>query len=332
MTVDIAEVSVGELAALSQLQAWANDPATQAAVPRQPQLVEPEREGTAQRRVLEAQLEKNLEIVRCLIGSADADLQLAAALLFDPIIAAGGQEQLKHVCMESPGQRVWDAFVRAAQLYVEYELAMAQPASIGGAPQSVGTLITVIVHGTLAAGNDWWREVPLQQNFWQYIEGLTQNCVPKGREFKWSGGLTDGDRRQGANLFLNWWQQEQQPELRVIAHSHGANVVWFAAFLEPKVKIKTFISLGTPICINYPLRLGQIQHLRNVYSEHDRIQIPGAALTGRRGEGRTLPDSAQIANYHVPYWDPKAWGVRSVGHSDLHEEQVWSDNDLDAIL
>src|SRR6266853_496433 len=333
-TIALAEIEYVS----SQLQNWVDDPVTRISLPRAPQLVEPLRSGLDQKTILEERLTQNLELTRLLLNSGDPDLNLAAVFLFDPVIAADGKEQLERICNESEdGRKLWEAFLLAATLYSQYKQSMAQisPEGVSGAlssQQQRGTLLTVIVHGTAAAGYDWWREKPGEKNFWHYINSITGDCVRHGNEFIWSGGVTDSDRRQGARVFLNWWQSQRRPRLRVIAHSHGANVVWYAAVLEPALKIETLISLGAPICIDYPLRLGQIQSIKNVYSEHDSWQTRGANITGARGEGRTLPDSAQVTNYHVPQRNPNLWGHKLVRHPHLHEEEVWANNKLGTLL
>ncbi len=332
-----AVATADELAALSQLLAWADDPATRIALPRDPQLVKPLSENSPFRAILVKQCEQSLDIARRLIGSRDPDMRLAAAVLFDPIIAVGKQEELENICYNSEnGRKIWEAFKLAATLFKKYENAKRKSRSKADGERSrsdkAGNLVTVIVHGTFAANEDWWREIPGQNNFWTYINSITHDCVRQGQEITWSGGHVDLPRQQGSYRFLDWWWEQGKPRLRIIAHSHGANVVWHAATLEPTLKIKTFISLGAPICIDYPLRLTQIENIRNVYSNNDWVQEAGAWVTGRRGEGRTLPDSTQVTNYHVPNRSPNVRGMRPVKHSDLHDPDVWRNNKLAALL
>jgi hypothetical protein len=156
--------------------------------------------------------------------------------------------------------------------------------------------------------------------------------VRPGHECTWSGGVTDVDRRQGANLLLNWWRSEGEPELKIIAHSHGANVVLQAMVFDRSFAPKSIIALGVPVCFIYPITLDQTDQIHNVYSEHDRVQVPGAWVAGKRGEGRMLPESRKVSNHHIPYWSPKVWGARAVGHSDLHDREVWANHHLDTLL
>ena len=96
---------------------------------------------------------------------------------------------------------------------------------------------------------------------------------------------------------------------------------------------KNIIALGMPVCFIYPIVLDQPGKIHNIYSEYDRIQVPGANLAGKRGEGRTLPDSRNaIVNHHIPFWSPKVWGHGAVGHSDLHDPDVWANHNLHKLL
>jgi len=189
---------------------------------------------------------------------------------------------------------------------------------------------TVIVHGTGAKSKTWWREQPGQRNFWAYIHKYCTGLFGAGKEFSWSGGNTNSDREQGARDFINWWQTVGAPRpLQVIAHSHGCNVVYLACVMEPKLHISNMVSLGGPVRTWYPPPIdmqARISRIHNIYSRFDTVQLLGS-IGGRRGEGRTLADSAQITNYHVAWEDPGVQ-VKSVGHSDLHEPVVWHNNKI----
>lgn len=322
-----------DLTAYMRLLGWLDDPASRLLIPLRPMQrneLPKQLEGEERERIQAA-----LYIADDLLRSNMRDLRWNASFLFDPIIAGGAGGELERLCMrDARTQRIWGVYHSGVERYWGYE-HLLQMSAEEGAPSSAGPakkMVTVIVHGTNAQNNDWWREVPGSRNFWAYIDSLTGDCVRQGHEFKWSGGIVDAARRQGARLFINWWLQEGEQRLRVVAHSHGANVVWYATTLEPKLEIETMIVLGAPICVDYTLRLRQIGRLENVYSEHDTTQKAGAHLVGVRGEGRSLPDSSRVTNHHAPYWDPKAWGVRQVWHTDLHEEGVWTGNKIDKLL
>lgn len=188
------------------------------------------------------------------------------------------------------------------------------------------------MHGTFANSKTWWREQPGQPNFWAYISQYCTGLYGAGKEFFWSGGNSDSDREQGARDFINWWRMVGSPKpLQVIAHSHGCNVVYLACVMEPTLYISNMVSLAGPIRTWYPPPIdvqARISRIHNIYSRFDTVQLLGS-IGGRRGEGRTLADSAQITNHHIAWEDPMV-RVNSVGHSDLHEPVVWHNNKIAA--
>ncbi len=198
-----------------------------------------------------------------------------------------------------------------------------------GTPPNVNLYDTVIVHGTYAKSETWWRQQPGDRNFWAYIHDLCPDLYGEGKEFRWSGKNANPEREQGARDFIDWWNSVGAPKsLQVIAHSHGCNVVYLACVMEPRLRIANMVALGGPVRTWYPppIGSGRIERLHNVYSRFDPIQI-GGSWGGQRGEGRTLADSVNITNYHVPWQNPKT-KVLVVQHHHLHEEIVWHDNGL----
>ena len=215
-------------------------------------------------------------------------------------------------------------------------LLMANTAPTANAPAVVSLRRTVIVHGTWAAGQDWWRDPagapPKSDSLWEFLRvGGAVGLVGAPDEFAWSGGNSDYDRRQGAADFVIWWQGLGQPELDVVAHSHGGNVVMLALAKEPALKVRRFVLLGTPARFDYVPRTKQTDELHNVYSEYDLVQIPGS-YGAKRGEGRTQSDHVAATNRHLPYWDLNLWGVRATGHGDLHHPDFWANHRLLKLL
>ncbi|MEO8345486.1 MAG: hypothetical protein ABI607_07310 [Betaproteobacteria bacterium] len=200
---------------------------------------------------------------------------------------------------------------------------------------------TVIVHGTWAAGFDWWRDpgatTPKPDNLWNFLKtnlatGPAAGLVGAPDEFSWSGGNSDFDRRQGASDFLNWWRTIAEPEeLDVVSHSHGGNVVMLALAANPALRLRRFVLLGTPARFDCVPRTKQVDELHNVYSAHDWIQVPGS-YGAQRGEGRTQSDHCAATNLHVPYSSPQVSGVAAVGHGDLHHPVVWTNHQLLKLL
>lgn len=184
--------------------------------------------------------------------------------------------------------------------------------------------MTLILHGTMARDADWWK--PHTGPFWQYINGLTHDLYGGSDVFRWSGGLWHKDRVLAAQQLKTWVDKHPAKKLRVIAHSHGANVCYLAGRLG--VKFDHVIALGGPICLQYIPHAQNFGRIDNVFSTKDLVQMGGSALpdVNRRSEGRTLTEQATMTNT----W---AEQVPLVGtHSSLHEQAVWQNNQLDTLL
>lgn len=204
-----------------------------------------------------------------------------------------------------------------------------------GAPSAPATMKkTVIVHGTFAAAQTWWRDptgihgtFDPTENLWMFLDANgVSDLVTHGQEFAWSGGHSSADRWDGAKDFINWWHTLGCPVLDVIAHSHGGNVVMLAMMMEPQIQVRSLVLLGTPACYEYVPRLSQTTRLHNVYSKHDTVQTLGAWITTKRGEGRTQSDSTSSTNWHLPLLKPTGGG--HVGHGELHHPDFWKAQDL----
>lgn len=182
--------------------------------------------------------------------------------------------------------------------------------------------MTLIVHGTWARDSDWWK--PNIGNFWKYINGITKDAYSGDDAFFWNASNHHHWRIEGARKLKKWVEDHPSKRLRVIAHSHGANVCYIASRLG--VEFDQIISLGGPICLEYIPDFSKIKKLDNVFSTRDGWQMAGSAQMSRRGEGRTIPEQSHVRNTWVS--DLPLGDV----HSNLHEKFVWEKNDLSKIL
>lgn len=185
-----------------------------------------------------------------------------------------------------------------------------------------GTAMIIIIHGTWARSESWWRN---GGGFWNHVKSLRSDLYGGSDAFFWSGGNSDTARRTGADDLYKWAQARPVENLDIIAHSHGGNVSLLAA--EFGLKIRKLILLGTPIRTEYLPRLANVKKIENVFSTGDLIQRPGT-LPNRRGEGRTLSDCQEITNHRAA----NDGSGNSPGHSELHEPLVWQLNRLDGLL
>jgi len=196
--------------------------------------------------------------------------------------------------------------------------------------------LTVIVHGTWAPDTDWWRDpaglgATPADSLWAYLDRSgVSNLVRHAAEFCWSGKNNDAARAVAAQAFVQWWQALGSPQLNVVAHSHGGNVVLRALALEPAMSVRRLVLLGTPARIECPAPSHRIRRLFNVYSDKDTAQVLGS-WGGQRGEGRTQSDHRGAVNLFRPTW--RAGGVvHSAWHSDLHEPHFWRHHRMEQLL
>lgn len=214
--------------------------------------------------------------------------------------------------------------------------AGAPPAPLAHGSSMHRPFHTVIVHGTWASDTDWWRDpagLPATpaDSLWAYLARLgVSNLVGHPDEFSWSGKNSDAARAVGAQQFVQWWQALGSPDLNVVAHSHGGNVVMRALALHPAMSVRRLVLLGTPARIECPAPSHRIRRLFNVYSDHDTTQVLGS-LGGQRGDGRTQSDHRGAVNLFRPTWTAgrvvhRAW------HSDLHEPDFWHDHRMEQLL
>ena len=112
--------------------------------------------------------------------------------------------------------------------------------------------VTVLIHGTCSSGDPWYQE---HGRFHRYIE----NVVFPGddvRPFRWSGGNTHTDRVQAANrLYDEFRGVGEEGRLRIIGHSHGANVANLATQASAErpngLQACTLIHLSVPVLPEY---------------------------------------------------------------------------------
>jgi pimeloyl-ACP methyl ester carboxylesterase len=185
-------------------------------------------------------------------------------------------------------------------------------------PQRQKTRQVLIIHGTWASKENWWKH---PSPFTLFLDSVTKGAVYKGpTPFAWSGENNDAARRVASVELVNWISANRSDELIVVAHSHGGNVAMLAARQK---KIDTLILLGTPIRSDYAPDVRNVSLLYNVYSLWDDVQKPLGTYPFIRGDGRTLGDSDKVVNVLV---SPRT------SHSDLHNDVIWRRDGLNGLL
>lgn len=202
-------------------------------------------------------------------------------------------------------------------------MSRLQFSSISPTATSQSGNMTIIIHGTHAATSTWWHP---GSSFWSHVNNITGDVYGGSDAFSWSGANRHGDREQAATDLINWVTSHPAQSLDVIAHSHGGNVGFLATRLG--LKVHRFITLGTPIRLEYLPDLRNVDVLHNVFSTRDRVQTPPGTFPNRRGEGRTLGDGISVLNHRAT---DNGTG-KQPAHSDLHDPPTWIASGLDSLL
>ncbi len=173
--------------------------------------------------------------------------------------------------------------------------------------------VWIIIHGTFAKNGDWFRPDG------DFYETLKNHLPPYARieYFLWSGANTHAARQEAglalaAEIFSEYGPEEY---LNFIGHSHGCNVGMLALkklhAVDPRYKIKQFITLAPPICIpTYAPPLEAVEVVYNLFSYGDQIQS-------------VLQSFKRVYDPH-----PKIWNIQITlngqcpGHQALHAPEV----------
>jgi hypothetical protein len=202
------------------------------------------------------------------------------------------------------------------------DMRMAPLASAAATAPTVKKSMTVIIHGTFAKDGAWYRP---GGDFHTYIKKSVYRDVYSGSDFySWSGGYSLNDTTlkaiwtKAAKRLVAWCAAHPAKTLRLIAHSHGANVVNIAT------------QLGLPACtlinLSIPVRRWNLPDISKVSSNrvftiHSSIDlvvaVDGGAQNYRGTSIRQFEKERIIARF---------------GHSDSHEEKPWRKKNIPALV
>jgi hypothetical protein len=124
-------------------------------------------------------------------------------------------------------------------------------------------MTTLVIHGTLARGASWywnsWKpggfchavaEAMERVSGWHDVWRVNGQSIAAAGRFEWSGmaeGLFRGEAARELVQYLNGLGRQTDEDIRIIAHSHGCNVVKLAsANPELKVHIDKAVFLACP--------------------------------------------------------------------------------------
>lgn len=189
--------------------------------------------------------------------------------------------------------------------------------------QPVKPSLTVLIHGTFARDSEWYKP---GGSFHTYIKNQVYPDLYSVSNdfFFWSGRYAiddDGLRviwRQAAKKLISWCQSHPAKTLRLIAHSHGNNVVNMAT--QMGLKNCTLVQLSPAVRAWNPPLLNNISSER-FFNFHSRIDLVVAIDGGAQDYVGTEAAGGETRRI-----------VAKFGHSDSHEKQVWRRNNLPRLV
>ncbi len=178
--------------------------------------------------------------------------------------------------------------------------------------QAIRPSMTVIVHGTFAKDSSWYKP---GRDFHRYIKrNVYPDIYSEDDYFFWSGRYSLKDKglkriwTQAASKLVSWINAHPTRKLRLIAHSHGNNVVNIAT---QQIQACSLIQLSPPV------RSWNLPNMANVSSDrlfniHSSIDLVVMIDGGAKNYKRT----AVAANERIRK-------IARFGHSDSHEGRKW---------
>ena len=173
--------------------------------------------------------------------------------------------------------------------------------------------MTVLVHGTFAKDESWYQP---GGDFHSYIKQNVYPDVYSGNDFFfWSGryALNDTGLRRiwtaAANKLVSWINSHPTRKLRLIAHSHGNNVVNIAT---RHIQACSLIQLSPPVrSWNLPdMRNVSSSRLFDIHSTIDLVVVIDGGTQNYKGTAVAANETIRkIAKY---------------GHSDSHDAAKWT--------
>jgi hypothetical protein len=172
--------------------------------------------------------------------------------------------------------------------------------------------MTAIIHGTFAKDANWYRP---GGGFHTYIKKNVYPDVYSGKDFYfWSGRYSLSDNglsriwSKAADKLVSWINAHPAQKLRLIAHSHGNNVVNIAT---QKIQACSLIQLSPPV------RSWNLPNMANVTSDrifniHSRIDLVVMIDGGAQNYKRTAVASSE-----------RIRKIARFGHADSHKGRKW---------
>ena len=187
--------------------------------------------------------------------------------------------------------------------------------------QPVKNSMTIIVHGTFAKDSSWYKP---DGDFHQYIKrNVYKDLYSDPDFFFWSGryALTKTGLKniwgKAAQKLLSWCNSHPTKKLRIIAHSHGNNVV---NMITRQIPSCTLIQLSPPV------RDWNLPNMANVSSNtlfniHSTIDLVVKIDGGKQDyQGTPVAQSERIKK------------ISFFGHSDSHDPTLWKKKNVPQLV
>ncbi len=174
---------------------------------------------------------------------------------------------------------------------------------------------TLLVHGTWARNQRWWRP---GGDFHNYIRTKVRTDLYSRKDcFGWSGRYSDQERALGALDLIDWVRGHGSKKVDVIAHSHGGSVAMMATW--GGLKIDELVLLSCPV--HWPRRsrgslrssnrryLPDFRRVRRI--ESIRVHLDRVILADRGGQlfyGVPIHENPPVGWFHHGLThDPSTW-------------------------
>jgi len=179
-------------------------------------------------------------------------------------------------------------------------------------PQAEPSHTALLVHGTWARGNEWWRP---GGTFHDYVRReVRPDLYSDADRFDWSGGYSDRARAVAAGDLRQWVRSHDLEGLDLFCHSHGASVAMLAS--QSGLRIGTLVVLSCPV--HRPKYWPDFTHVGRVISV--RVKLDLVILLDGGGQ-----------RFRDPRIEENVLPIR-FNHSASHDPDVWRRHDVPSLL
>jgi len=162
--------------------------------------------------------------------------------------------------------------------------------------------ITILVHGTWASGEKWWRP---GGDFFQYVKDELNRPDVYGEkdQFQWSGRNLDSSRNEAAADLNLWLRSHPSAEVNIFGHSHGANVAMLVT--RQGIRVDRLVMLSPPVRQDYFADWSKVKNAYNIQAKFD--PVVAIARGGQWFDLKNVKEKHMQASGHSSSHDPGVW-------------------------